>query len=187
MLNVIIMKLCTQHIYSLLARSMVISMKIKLSRLSFFWTCVVEFCEVWDLTILNDSCLSCYHLARQNGLKFSGQDSASFMQGCSHAISHSDCVIYFFKITELQSFRCTMHYLLKKISVLCYLLSENRYLLWDFGTPLPYSKILWCLQNCDFDFSGGIWRRIWWRHGIRSIWLVTMTTIRRLATTLYSA
>ncbi len=32
-----------------------------------------------------------------------------------------------------------MRYLLMKISVLRYLLSENRYLLWNFGTPLSFA------------------------------------------------
>ncbi len=34
-----------------------------------------------------------------------------------------------------------MRYLLVKIGVLCYLLLENRYLLWNFGTPLPSNKL----------------------------------------------
>ncbi len=61
-------------------------------------------------------------------------------QGCPQAIAHSDCaiysnklryqIIYFFQIiVELQSFECNMHYLLTKISVMHYLLSENSYLL----------------------------------------------------------
>ncbi len=52
----------------------------------------------------------------------------------------------------LQSFECDMRYLLTKISVLRYLLSENRYLLWNFGTPLRrwgHYLILWPAHLCD--------------------------------------
>ncbi len=58
-------------------------------------------------------------------------------QGYLQAIAQSDCAIYYNKlryllfkiIVELQPFECNMRYLLMKITVLRYLLLENRNLL----------------------------------------------------------
>ena len=54
-----------------------------------------------------------------------------------------------------------MRYLLMKISVLRYLLSENRYLLWNFGTPLHDAKqgsnwlaVLWAEKLGHEDIIG---------------------------------
>ena len=74
-------------------------------------------------------------------------------QGCPQA------AIYFFKIIlELQSIECNVCYLFTKTSVLRYLLSENRYLLWNFGTPLLKKKMLvrvFRVQNGSFS---NFWR-----------------------------